>query len=657
MCTRFCHRRGFRWKRLSMDDAYPLLDRLSGPDDLKRMNGDELRALADELRQGLIGTISRVGGHFAPNLGVIELTVALHKAFDQPRDKVIWDVGHQCYPHKMLTGRWKKLATIKQYGGISGFLRRDESPYDVWGAGHASTSLSAALGFAKARDLRGSDEKVVAVIGDGALTGGMALEAMLNIGSEKTDMVVVLNDNKMSIAENVGALATYLAKLRLSPLYQRVESKVKRTLPKDGLLYRTASGAKHAATHFTAPANTGLLFEELGFQYVGPIDGHDIDFLVAVFEHAKKLKGPILLHVLTTKGKGYEHAENDQRVFHAVTPFTVEDGKMEKKASGTTYTQAFVETLLEEAGRDEKIVGITAAMPDGTGLAKFADKFPSRYFDVGIAEQHGVTFAAGLAAEGFTPVCAIYSTFLQRAYDQIMHDVCLQNLPVVFALDRGGLVGDDGATHHGVFDIAYLRSMPNLVMLSPKDTQELRAMTRWALRYKRGPVALRYPRGSGEVLGERPTPIELGKSETLLTGDDLGILAYGPMASVALEAARHLRDEHRIAASVINARWVRPLDADAICTVAERTGRLITLEDGVIRGGFGSAVLELLAEHGLSHVAVKTLGIPDHFVEHGSIPILRGLCGMDALGVLNAAGTLLGRNLSPSTPGEAALHR
>jgi 1-deoxy-D-xylulose-5-phosphate synthase len=638
-----------------MDD-FPLLDRLKGPEDLKGMGAEELHALADELRQGLIQTISRVGGHFAPNLGVIELTVALYKAFDLPQDKVIWDVGHQCYPHKMLTGRWDRLSTIKQYGGISGFLRRDESPYDQWGAGHASTSLSAALGFAKARDLRGSDERVVAVIGDGALTGGMALEAMLNIGDLRTDMTVVLNDNKMSIAENVGALATYLAKLRLSPVYQRVERKVKRSLPKDGLLYKTASGAKHAATHFTAPANTGLLFEELGFQYIGPIDGHDIDFLVAAFEHAKMLKGPILLHVLTTKGKGYDKAEADQRTFHAVTPFTVEDGKMEKKATGVTYTQAFVESLNEVATADPRVVAITAAMPDGTGLAKFAEKHPARYFDVGIAEQHGVTFAAGLAAEGFTPVCAIYSTFLQRAYDQIVHDVCLQNLPVVFCLDRAGLVGDDGATHHGVFDIAYLRHIPNLTLLSPKDTLELREMVKWALSWRRGPVALRYPRGSGAVISETSAPIELGRSETLLRGDDLGILAYGPIVGEALDAARELRDTHGISAEVVSARFVRPLDADAILSLARRTGRLITLEDGAVRGGFGSAVLELLAENDLTDVAVKTLGIPDHFVEHGSIPVLRSLCGMDKSGVLAAAGALLRRDLS-SVPASAVLSR
>lgn len=621
---------------------YPHLDRLAGPEDLKRLDADGLHALAQELRHGLIQTISRVGGHFAPNLGVIELTLALYKTYDVPRDKVIWDVGHQCYPHKMLTGRWKRLGTIKQFGGISGFLRRDESPYDVWGAGHASTSLSAALGFAKARDLRGGSENVIAVIGDGALTGGMAFEALLNAAALKTNITVVLNDNKMSIAENVGAMATYLAKLRLMPLYQRVESKVKRSLNKEGILYKTAAGAKHAATHFAAPANTGLFFEELGFQYIGPLDGHDTEFLAEVFEDAKKLKGPVLLHVLTTKGKGYEIAEQDARVFHAVTPFTVEDGKMEKKAIGVTFTQAFSETLIEEAAVDSSIVAITAAMPDGTGLAKFADKFPTRYFDVGIAEQHAVTFAAGLAAQGLTPVCAIYSTFLQRAYDQIIHDVALQNLPVVFCLDRAGLVGDDGATHHGVFDIAYLRSVPNLLLLSPKDSLELREMVRWALRHKQGPVALRYPRGTGDVLSETPAPIVVGKAETLLKGNDLGILAYGPLAGVALDAARALRDVHGVQAEVVSARWAKPLDKETILDLTRRTGRLITLEDGVIRGGFGSAVGELLAEHGVVSVATRTLGLPDHFVEHGPVPVLRGLCSIDTAGVVAAANDLLG---------------
>lgn len=636
---------------------YPMLDRLTGPDDLKTLTSEEMQALAGEVREGLIRTVSRVGGHFAPNLGVIELTLALYKVFNIPKDKIVWDVGHQCYPHKMLTGRWDRLATIKQFGGISGFLRRDESPYDIWGAGHASTSISAALGFAKARDLRGAkDEHVVAVIGDGAMTGGMALEAMLNAGVSKTNFIVVLNDNKMSIAENVGAMATYLAKLRLMPLYQKVERGVKRSLNKQGLVYKAAAGAKHAATHWVSPANTGLFFEELGFQYIGPLDGHDIDFLTEVFEDAKKIKGPVVLHVLTTKGKGYEIAEQDSRVFHAVTPFTVEDGKMEKKTTGVTYTQAFTETLNEAAAADKSIVAITAAMPDGTGLAKFHEKFPDRYFDVGIAEQHGVTFAAGLAADGLTPVCAIYSTFLQRAYDQIVHDVCLQNLPVVFCLDRGGLVGDDGATHHGVFDIAYLRHIPNLVHCSPKDTVELREMMRFALAYKRGPIAVRYPRGSSPILSETPAPIEPGKSETLLHGDDLGIIAYGPMVAVAMDAAQRLREEHGIRAEVVNARWVKPLDEEAIVALARRTGRLITLEDGTIHGGFGSAVLELLAERGITDVTVRTLGLPDRFVEHGPIPVLQGLCGMDALGVLSAAGELLSRpDIIRTTPGEAAV--
>jgi 1-deoxy-D-xylulose-5-phosphate synthase len=635
-------------------DEFPILDRLNGPQDLREMGSETLKALAAELRQGLIQTISRVGGHFAPNLGVIELTLALYKAFAIPHDKVIWDVGHQCYPHKMLTGRWKQLSTIKQFGGISGFLRRDESPYDLFGAGHASTSLSAALGFAKARDLRGSDEKVVAIIGDGSMTGGMALEAMLNIGDLKTDMIVVLNDNTMSIAENVGALSTYLAKLRLYPPYQKAEDLVKKTLPKDGLLYRAAAGAKHAATHFTAPANTGLFFEELGFQYIGPLDGHDTDFLVQVFEHARNLKGPILLHVLTTKGKGYEPAEKDQRTWHATTGFSVEDGKMEKKASGVTFTQAFTETLLEEAALDPKIVAITAAMPDGTGLAKFQARFPERYFDVGIAEQHAVTFAAGLACEGFTPVCAIYSTFLQRAFDQIVHDVALQNLPVIFAIDRAGLVGDDGATHHGALDIATLRQVPNLLLLSPKDTLELREMVRFALRYKQGPIALRYPRGSSDVLSETPAPIVVGRAETLTSGDDLGIIAYGPIVAAALDAATFLRNEHKIGTEVINARWAKPLDAAAILALARRTRRLITLEDGTLSGGFGSAVLELLAAHGITDVSVERLGLPDHFVEHGAIPILRSLCGMDMLGVVAAAGRLLDRDLMPSLLADAA---
>lgn len=623
---------------------YPLLNALRGPEDLKQLDTDKLLQLAQELRGGFIETIAGCGGHFGPNLGVIELTLALYTAFDIPKDKIIWDVGHQCYPHKMLTGRWPQLGTIKQYGGISGYLRREESEYDLFGAGHASTSLSAALGFAKARDIKGTKEHVVGVIGDGSLTGGMALEALLNVGN--TDVTFVLNDNTMSIAENVGALSTYLAKLRLMPLYQQVETKVKKTLPKDGLLYRAAAGAKHAATHFAGPANTGLFFEELGFQYIGPIDGHDLPLLIQVFEHVKALKGPVLLHVLTQKGKGYAPAEGDPRTWHATTSFNIEDGKMEKKSSGISYSQAFAESLIEAAERDPKLVAITAAMPDGTGLNKFQPKFPDRYFDVGIAEQHGVTFAAGLAAGGMTPVCTIYSTFLQRAYDQIVHDVCIQKLPVVFCMDRGGLVGDDGATHHGVFDIAYLRQIPNMVHCSPKDTVELRAMVSFATRYKAGPIAVRYPRGSGPILGEEPAPIELGMSETLKSGKDVAIIAYGQMVATALEAAKHLEQVHGVSAEVVNARWAKPLDGNMLRDVAARIGKIVTVEDGVLAGGFGSGVLEFFEENNL-FPAVKRVGIGDHFVEHGTIPILHSLNGMDALGIVKAAGQVLGRNLDP----------
>lgn len=617
-----------------MQRTYPLLDTLTGPEDIQRMDLPTLLSLASEVRNGLVNTISEVGGHFAPNLGVIELTVALYHAFNIPFDKVIWDVGHQCYPHKMLTGRWHQLSTIKQFGGISGYLRRDESNYDLFGAGHASTSLSAALGFAKARDLRGEKNHVLAVIGDGALTGGMALEAMLNIGDQKTDMVVVLNDNNMSIAENVGALATMLAKLRLNPKFQRAQNAFKSSIPKEGLLYKAASGARHAATHLVAPANTGLFFEELGFQYIGPLDGHDIGFLTAVFEEVKRLKGPVILHVNTTKGKGYTPAEGDQRTWHAVSRFNVEDGKLEKKSSGTTYTQAFVESLNEVAVNNTKVVAITAAMPDGTGLAKFAERFPDRFFDVGIAEQHAVTFAAGLAADGFRPVCAIYSTFLQRAYDQIVHDVCLQNLPVVFCLDRAGLVGDDGATHHGAMDIAYMRSIPGMSIMAPCDTAELRLMMHYALTEHVGPITIRYPRGTTDLLDANPLPIRLGQSNTLMNGGVVTILTAGPMAVNALEAARILRDVHKVDCNVINMRWIKPLDTSILQQLAERTKFLITMEDGVITGGFGSAIMEALADLGVSNVTVKRIGLPDHYVEHGPIPKLQELCGMDSASVV-----------------------
>jgi len=613
----------------------PLLHGINSPDDIKRLSSDEMRALAQEIRVYLTETVARTGGHLAPSLGVVELTLALHKVYDIPRDKLIWDVGHQGYVHKILTGRREQLPTIRQHGGLSGFLRIDESPYDLFGAGHASTSISAAMGFAKARDFRGSKNSVLALIGDGALTGGMALEGLNNAADDGTDITIVLNDNEMSIAENVGALASYLAKLRMEPLYQAGENTAKRViagLPVGSrIMKKAAIAAKHTATHFATPAHTGLLFEEMGFTYIGPIDGHNLDNLINVFGHVKRLKGPVLVHVLTVKGKGIPYAEANSRTYHGLGKFSPDDGRTEPKAPGVTYTDAFVETLNDLAETDDKIVGITAAMPDGTGLNKFAKLHPERFFDVGIAEQHAVVFAAGLAAEGFKPVAAIYSTFLQRAYDPIIHDVALQRLPVRFFLDRAGLVGDDGGTHHGVFDLAYLRCVPNLVIMAPKDTDEMRAMTRFALAYEAGPIAVRYPRGGQDPLtpnsgGTRG--IELGRAETLREGGDVALVALGAGVKIALDAADTLAASG-VQATVLNARFCKPLDAEAILAAARRCGSVVTVEDGVTQGGFGSAVLELLAAHAVA-IPVSLVGLPDHFVEHGPVPTLRAQASLTA---------------------------
>ena len=612
-----------------------LLDSINSPDDIKRLSPDEMRALAQEIRVYLTETVARTGGHLAPSLGVVELTLALHKVYDIPKDKLIWDVGHQGYVHKILTGRREQLPTIRQHGGLSGFLRIDESPYDLYGAGHASTSISAAMGFAKARDFRGSKNSVLALIGDGALTGGMALEGLNNAADDGTDITIVLNDNEMSIAENVGALASYLAKLRMEPLYQAGENRAKRMIAGmpvgSRIMKKAAKAAKHAATHFATPAHTGLLFEEMGFTYIGPIDGHNLDNLVNVFNHIKRLKGPVLVHVLTVKGKGIPYAEANSRTYHGLGKFSPDDGRTEPKAPGITYTDAFVETLNDLAETDDKIIGITAAMPDGTGLNKFAKLHPERFFDVGIAEQHAVVFAAGLAAEGFKPVAAIYSTFLQRAYDPIIHDVALQRLPVRFFLDRAGLVGDDGGTHHGVFDLAYLRCVPNLVVMAPKDTDEMRAMTRFALAYEAGPIAVRYPRGGQDALAPSiggAEQIELGRAEMLRDGGDVALIALGAGVKIALDAADKLAAQG-VHATVINARFCKPLDDEALLAAARRCGSVVTVEDGVTHGGFGSAVLELLAARGVL-VPVSLVGLPDHFIEHGPVPILRADAGLTA---------------------------
>ena len=625
-----------------------LLDQMDSPADVKRLSLEQMKTLAQEIREFLTQTVAKTGGHLAPSLGVVELTLALHKVYDIPRDKLIWDVGHQGYVHKILTGRRDRLHTIRQHEGLSGFLRIDESPYDLYGAGHASTSISAAMGFAKARDFRGGKNSVLALIGDGALTGGLALEGLNNAADDGTDITVVLNDNEMSIAENVGALATYLSKLRMEPLYQAGEHTAKRMIAGlpvgSSLMKKAVKAAKHTATHFATPAHKGLLFEEMGFTYIGPIDGHDLGNLINVFDHVRRLKGPVLVHVLTVKGKGVSYAEENSRTYHGLGKFSPDDGKTEAKTAGVSYTDAFIETLNDLAETDDKIIGITAAMPDGTGLNKFAKLHPERFFDVGIAEQHAVTFAAGLAAEGFKPVAAIYSTFLQRAYDIIIHDVALQHLPVRFFLDRAGLVGDDGGTHHGVFDLAYLRCVPNMVILAPKDTDEMRLMTRFALAYEAGPIAVRYPRGGQDALAPPPQSwgageIALGRAEPLRDGGDVALIGLGAGVKIALDAADLLAGQG-VHATVINARFCKPLDAETILDAVRQCRAVVTVEDGVARGGFGTAVLELLAEHN-AQVPTAIVGLPDHFVEHGPIPVLRELAGLTAEDVARKALALI----------------
>lgn len=616
-----------------------LLDYIQSPADLKKLTPEELKQVAAELRDALVRNLSQTGGHFASNLGAVDLIVALHAVYDTPRDRIIFDVGHQCYAHKMLTGRLKDFPTLRQYGGISGFLRRDESPYDAYGAGHASTSISAAFGFAVARDLAGTDEHVVAVIGDAGLTGGLAFEGLNNAGHSGRDFTVVLNDNAMSIAPNVGALARYLARLRTSGWYQHLERRTQemlRRLPAGEVAARAADGLfKHSITNLVAPEQTGVMFEQMGFQYIGPLNGHDLPLLLDVFRQIRQMKGPVLVHLITVKGKGYEKAEDDARKYHAVTPFEPETGEAHKRSSGPTYTSIFGETLVELAEADPRIVGITAAMPDGTGIAKLQDRFPDRAFDTGIAEGHAVCFAAGLAAAGMRPVVAIYSTFLQRAYDMILHDVALQKLPVIFAIDRAGLVGEDGGTHHGAFDLSYLRAVPGMVVMAPSDGFELAAMLRFAVEHVRGPhaspIAVRYPRGAASPvpLAARTVPIQLGQSELLLDGEDIVFLAVGSMVAPALAAARSVYDEG-IHAAVVNVRFVKPMDEDLITLLAARTGRVIVCEENSVIGGFGEGVVDLLNRAGLGNVEVRRFGIPDRFIEHGSQATLRSICHLTA---------------------------
>lgn len=612
------------------------LKQIDSPKDIHALNYLQLDELAAELRQLIIETVSKNGGHLAPSLGVVELTLALHKVLNMPPDKIVWDVGHQSYAHKIIAGRRDSFNTLRQLGGISGFSRPEESSYDSFGTGHSSTSISAALGLALARDLKGENHKVVAVIGDGAMTGGLAFEAINYAGHLKKDLIVILNDNEMSIAQNVGAMSGYLARLRTEPMYTRGKEEVEQIInkiPAGSRLWRLGLKFRDSLKHLVVP---GMFFEEMGFFYLGPVDGHDIRQVAGFLQRAKMMKGPVLVHVLTKKGMGYKPAEDNPGLFHGVGPFDIDSGKVIKGSDVPSYTDIFGQTMVKLAHSDESIVAISAAMTSGTGLSKFAKLYPKRFFDVGIAEQNAVTMAAGLAAGGQHPVVAIYSTFLQRAFDQIIHDVCLQKLPVTFAIDRAGIIGEDGATHNGLFDFAYLRPIPNMVIMAPKDENELQHMLATAVQYH-GPTAVRYPRGAGAgcKLDDSFKTLPIGKAEILKKGSQVTLLAAGSTVRLAEEAAGILAGRG-ISAAVINARFIKPLDEECILHYAKQTGVLFILEEHVLHGGFGSAVLELLSARGLKDIRVQCIGIPDVFVEHGSQESVRKKYGLTTEQVVKA---------------------
>jgi 1-deoxy-D-xylulose-5-phosphate synthase len=619
-----------------------LLPRIDSPQDLKSLSIEELYQLAEEIRDEIVCTVSQAGGHLAPNLGAVELTLALHYVFDAPEDVIIWDVGHQAYAHKLITSRREQFHTIRTYGGISGFPKRSESPYDAFGVGHASTSISAALGFASGKQIKGDNKRVIAVIGDGSMTGGMAFEGLNQAGHLERDLIVVLNDNEMSIAPNVGALSSFLSRKKASKLAVRIRKDVRSLLTSipgigEDIVQLAKKGEDSLMSFFTP----GMLFEALRFEYIGPIKGHRLDRLIEAFTNAKNLRGPVLVHALTVKGKGYRPAECDPSKFHGLGKFEVTTGEPITKPGAPSFTKVFGQTMVKLAEEDEKIVAITAAMPEGTGLSQFAALYPERFFDVGICEQHAVTFAAGLALEGFKPVVAIYSTFLQRAYDQVVHDICLQNLPVTFVMDRGGLVGEDGPTHHGVFDLSYLRHIPNMVLMAPADENELQRMLKTSLEHG-GPAALRYPRGTAEgvSMDDAIRTLDIGKGKILREGDDLAILAIGNRVWPALEAAKELEKEG-IRAAVVNCRFVKPLDKELILETAQQSNRLLTVEENALQGGFGSAVLELFAEEGLTGTKLVRLGIGDQFVEHASQHIQRSICSIDTPAIVEAARTMV----------------
>lgn len=625
-----------------------LLKTINGPSDLKRVSPEQFPQLCQEIREQVISVVSAVGGHLASNLGVVELTVALHALLETPKDKIVWDTSNQAYAHKLLTGRREQFHTLRQYGGLSGFCKREESEFDTFNAGHAGTGVSAAFGMVEARDQLGETHKVVCVVGDGALTAGMTLEGLHHAGGLKKDFLVILNDNQMSISKNVGAISAYLNRTFTGEFYTKMKEETGhflRAIPHIGRsMQKIAHRAEELAKGLILP---GLLFEELGFRYVGPIDGHNFEHLLPTLDNVLKLKGPTLLHVITKKGLGYEPAMQNPVWFHACPAFTRETGEPAKKAPRPSYTAIAMDTLTRLARQDRRIVAITAAMCEGTGLTAFEREFPDRLYDVGIAEQHAVTFAAGLATQGIRPAVAMYATFLQRAYDQVVHDVATQNLPVTFLIDRGGLVAEDGTTHHGAFDLAYLRHVPNMVAMAPKDENELQHMMKTCLEYD-GPASVRYPRGTslGVRMDPEPVALPIGKGERLRDGADVAIVAIGVTVWQAVKAAERLEQEG-ITTAVVNARFVKPLDTELIGAVARRVRCLVTVEEGTKLGGFGSAVLEALSDQGITNLPTKLIGLPDWYIEQGPQDLLREQYGLTAEGIYQGAKALWNRVVAP----------
>ncbi|MGD9678029.1 MAG: 1-deoxy-D-xylulose-5-phosphate synthase [Vulcanibacillus sp.] len=611
------------------------LNKITSPDDIKNLSIKELESLAIDIRQFLIEKLSYTGGHLAPNLGVVELTIALHYLFESPKDKIIWDVGHQCYVHKILTGRADQFDTLRQFNGLSGFPKLSESPHDVFETGHSSTSLSSAMGFAISRDFKNEKNRVIAILGDGALTGGMALEALNYIGHQNNNLMIILNDNKMSISPNVGAINNYLERIRTNTGYQNAKKKFKNITKKIPLGDKIFDITYKIRDSFKYLIVEGVLFEELGLTYLGPVDGHDFESLFETLRNADNTEGPVLVHVLTEKGRGYLPAEINPNLFHGIGKYDINTGDVISKKQSPSYTDVFGNTMLKIAKERNDLFVITAAMPTGTGLDKFKEDFPERFLDVGIAEQHAVTMAAGIAISGLCPVFAVYSTFLQRAYDQVLHDVARQNLHVVFAVDRAGIVGNDGDTHHGVFDIAFLRSIPNMIIMMPKDENELQHMLYTAVEFCKGPVAIRYARavGTGIELDEQLKVIPIGKYEVVREGKEIAILALGPMIQLAEKAAEEL-DKLDIHPLIINSRFIKPLDEELLLKLAKENYKILTIEEGVELGGFGSSILEFYSRNQIS-IDVEILGIQDKFVTHGDIPVLRNFIGLSVENIIN----------------------